>query len=256
MKIDYTRYYRKWHNDSDSHRESIIAHTINLLSDHLPNDRSGAVLDVGCGMGFAILALRKLGFGTLKGVECDRGQAQSCWDKGLDVTLTDDTLDYLRGQAAQFDLIIALDVLEHIPVAAQMDFIEAIGAALRPGGRFICTVPNANSALASRWRYNDWTHSCSFTEHSLDFLMFHGGFDEIRISPCEFVRRPKTVWLPVSGARHWWVFKFFRLLRRLEMMAELGPAQGRTVPLSLNILGVGIKAGGNPATLPSGSRSA
>lgn len=236
MKLDYTRYYLKWHNDSEAHRASMISYYRRLLEPLVTLSKETAVLDVGCGMGFALLALQEMGAVRLSGVECDAGQVASCRSKGLEVSLTEDTTAFLTQQAASYDLIVCFDVIEHIPVHAQMDFIRALGGALRPGGLFVCTVPNANSALASRWRYNDWTHAASFTEHSLDFLLHHGGFSDIKVSGYEFNLRPKRVWLPIGGARHWWAFCFFRLFRRLEVMAELGPAQGREVPLSLNLI--------------------
>lgn len=241
MKIDYTHYYRKWHDDSDAHRAAMISYSRNLLESRLPADKNAKVLDVGCGMGFALLALRELGFPNLSGVESDSGQAKSCQAKNLDVTLADDTIEFLKQHAGTYDLIICLDVIEHIPVAIQLAFVHALAGALRSGGKLICTVPNANSALAARWRYNDWTHAASFTEHSLDFLLYNGGFTDIQVAGHEFNRRPKNVWLPVGGARHWWAFRFFRLFRRLEMMAELGPGQGRTVPLSLNLIATANK---------------
>ena len=241
MKIDYTRYYLKWHDDSDAHRTAMTSHYRNLLEALLPADKGAKVMDVGCGMGFALLSLREMGFSHLSGVESDAGQAKSCQAKKLDVTLAEDTIEFLKQRAGAYDLIICLDVIEHVPVSVQMDFVCAISGALRPGGRFICTVPNANSGLAARQRYIDWTHAASFTEHSLDFLLYNGGFTDIQVKGHEFNRRPNTVWLPVSGARHWWAFRFFRLFRRLEVMAELGPGQGRTVPLSLNLIATANK---------------
>jgi len=115
---------------------------------------------------------------------------------------------------------------------------------LSAGGEFICTVPNANSAVSMRWQHNDWTHHSSFTEISLDFLLYNAGrFSDIRTYPAEFLQRPQKYWLPfLSGARHWWAFHFFRMWRRLEMMAELGPEQGRNIPLSLNLLSVAKKS--------------
>ena len=241
MSIDYTRYYLKWHDDSDAHRAAMISYYRNLLASLLPADKGAKVLDVGCGMGFALLALRDMGFTNLSGVESDEGQSKSCQTKNLDVTLADDTIEFLKQQAGKHDLILCLDVIEHIPVGIQLAFVHALSAALRSSGKLICTVPNANSVLAARWRYNDWTHAASFTEHSLDFLLYNGGFTDIKVSGYEFNRRPKHLWLPVGGTRHWWAFRFFRLFRRLEMMAELGPAQGRAVPLSLNLIATANK---------------
>ena len=72
-------------------------------------------------------------------------------------------------------------MLEHVPVAAQIELLRTIRGALRPGGRLILTVPNANSPLASRWRYIDFTHHVSFTEHSLSFVLRNASFGAIKM---------------------------------------------------------------------------
>lgn len=238
MKIDYTRYYLKWHQNTPEHRASMVALYSRLLGPFLPANRSAHVLDVGCGMGFALSTLKSLGFDHLEGFDCDEGQIQACQRVNLNASLVpvEQTLAHLHARKASFDLILSLDVLEHIPVDAVLDVVAAIAAALKPGGMFLCTVPNANNAIAERWRYNDWTHHNSFTEHSLDFLLFNGGFRDISVHPVEFQTKPPRAWLPIGAAKHWWLFRFVRFWRRLEMMAELGPAQGRSVPLSLNLL--------------------
>jgi SAM-dependent methyltransferase len=245
MGIDYTYYYRRWHPQTEGHRAGMMAYCKLLLSRHLPEDRGIQVLDVGCGGGYAMLAMRELGYKSLLGIDIDEGQVESAQAAGLEVQFVQDTVGFLSARPRAFQLILALDVLEHVPVNIQMEFVHAIASALSQGGRFICTVPNANSAVAMRWRYNDWTHHSSFTEHSLEFLLFNGGgFSEIQTSPAtDFVQRPRNYWMPfLSGSRHWWAFRFFRTWRRLEMMAELGPGQGRNIPLSLNLLSVAKKS--------------
>ncbi len=245
MGIDYTYYYRRWHPDTEAHRAGMMAYYKLLLSCHLPEDRSIQLLDVGCGGGYAMLALKDLGYQSLLGIDIDEGQVKAAQTAGFEVQLVEDTIGFLSGRPRAFQLILALDVLEHVPVNMQMEFVHAIAFALSPGGKLICTVPNANSAVAMRWRYNDWTHHSSFTEHSLEFLLFNGGgFSEIQTFPAaDFVTRPRNYWMPfLSGSRHWWAFRFFRMWRRLEMMAELGPGQGRSIPLSLNLLSVAKKS--------------
>ena len=110
--------------------------------------------------------------------------------------------------------------------------------ALADGGRLICTVPNANSSLAPRWRYIDWTHTSSFTEHSLDLLLYSAGLREIRILPGEVARTVPYPWIPRKASLTYFAWRFFRGMRRLELMAELGAAQARHIPLSLNLLAV------------------
>ncbi|HIG29788.1 MAG TPA: class I SAM-dependent methyltransferase [Verrucomicrobiales bacterium] len=241
MKIDYTRYYLKWHQDTPEHVQHMIAYYRRLLDNYFTGSRDVKILDVGCGMGFAIMMLKEIGYTNVYGVESDQGQVDSCCSKGLKVDYTEDTIQYLKNRQGAFDMILSIDVIEHIPVDVQLGFVDAISAALRSNGRFICSVPNANSAIASRWRYNDWTHHSSFTEHSLDFLLYNGGFDEIEVVPSEMIEKPANAWLPLGAGKHWWLFRFFRIWRRLQMMAELGPQQGRGVPLSLNLLASSTK---------------
>jgi SAM-dependent methyltransferase len=242
MKFDYSRIYLKFHSDTPEHIQRMMDYYTSIWARFLPSDRKAKTLDIGCGMGFALMALRRLGFDDVVGVESDQSQATSCRAKGLKVDLTSNTLTYLQERAGQFDVILALDLIEHIPVGEQLPFVHAVFNALAPRGVLICTVPNANSTLASRYRYICWTHTSAFTEHSLDFLLFNAGFEDIQVSGYDAFKRPRYPWLPIGGTRHWWAFRFFRLVRRLQMMAELGPEQGRAVPLSLNLLGVARKA--------------
>ena len=214
-----------------------------LLGPFLPKNKSVRILDVGCGMGFAMSTLKSLGYHNLEGFDCDEGQVQAAQSADLNVRLVpvEQTLSFLLSARASYDYVMSLDVLEHIPVNVVMEVVAAIAACLKPEGSFLCTVPNANNVIAERWRYNDWTHHNSFTEHSLDFLLFNGGFHDIQIHPIEFQTKPPRAWLPIGAAKHWWLFRFVRMWRRLEMMAELGPAQGRSVPLSLNLLALASK---------------
>ena len=242
MNLDYGHYYRHWHPETPEHQAEMSAFYRRVLGPHVPADKSASVLDVGCGGGYALVALREMGFSQLAGVESDAGQVASCVKRGLGVDLAADTIAFLKERSEKFELVLCLDVIEHIPHDAQLPFTAALAAALAPGGRLICTVPNASSSLAAHWRHNDWTHHASFTGCSLDFLLHHAGFTDIRMSEVEFLTRPANWWLPfASGARHWWAFRFFRAWRRLELMAELGPQHGRGVPLSLNLLGVARK---------------
>ena len=241
MSFDYSYHYKKWHKDTPEHQAQLIAYYSSLLGHHFHPDRSARILDVGCGMGYALLTLKHLGYQNVEGIDSDASQVQSSQAKGLHVQQTADSRSFLLGQAGQYDQVLALDLLEHIPHGEQIDFVAALAAALKPGGRLICTVPNANSALAARYHFIDWTHQCSFTEHSLDFLLYTGGFRNIRILPHEKIARPKLWWLPVGLSRHYWALRLVRGWRRLEMMAELGPEAGRAVPLSLNLLGLASK---------------
>ena len=235
--IDYSRYYLKWHNDTDEHYESFVKYYERTLQIYLPPNKDAEILDVGCGMGLALYALKKMGYTNIFGIDVSKEQISFCKKKDIPAQFVEDTKTFLSAHTGKFDCVISLDVIEHIPTDLQLEFVRLIFQSLKPGGIFICTVPNANSSLAPRWRHNDFTHTSSFTEHSLDFLLFNAGFKDIKIYPIEFMTMPRYPFILRKSVLLWLFFRFFRAFRRLEMIAELGK-EGKAVPLSLNILGV------------------
>ncbi|MEA5467373.1 class I SAM-dependent methyltransferase [Spirulina sp. 06S082] len=244
-QIDYSRHYNQWHSDTPEHFEQMKFYYQKLLGKFLPSDYQSSILDIGCGQGFAMMTLQELGYKTIEGIDVDEQQINFCLQKKLKVTQVEDTIAFLADRKEKYHLILLLDVLEHIPLEKQLTFTRKIQEALKEGGQLIGTVPNANSSLASRWRYIDWTHYLSFTEYSLDFLLFNAGFQDICIYETEFFDAPnfnflfsrailkKSYWKTLL---HYFIFRCVRYSRRLTAIAELSWEQGLKIPLSLNLL--------------------
>ena len=74
MDIDYSRYYRRYHDDSDRHFGEALGCAAAKLAPLLPTDRKARILEIGCGMGFALGALQQLGYADIEGVDADGGQ--------------------------------------------------------------------------------------------------------------------------------------------------------------------------------------
>jgi SAM-dependent methyltransferase len=238
-ELDYTRYYRRWHDESDAHFEQEVASAERWLSRYWPRDRAAPIVDIGCGMGFVVGSFVRAGFLLAEGIDADAGQVKSAQARHLPVrhVPVTQTLDWMDERRGKYALVTAIDVLEHIPRESQIEFLEGVHAILRPGGTFLCRVPNANSAVSSVYRYIDWTHHFSFTPFSLDFLLYNAGFRDIGIGPTPPF--PLSQRLTRPGL---WLLGFFRAFRRLEMIAEFGYAQGHTAPLTQNIVAIVKKA--------------
>lgn len=242
MTIDYTYHYKKYHDGS----EEDVAATVGDLRRRLswlclPTIRNIPVLDVGCGGGYCLLAFRALGYSNLEGIDADAGQVEVASGHGLKVSHVpvDQFLSYIEARQSKYGLIALMDVLEHIPKDEQIDFLKGLASMLRPDGKLICQVPNADSIVAGRYRYLDWTHEMSFTYESLDFVLHCAGFKTVQTMEDNPNLRP-TTFLPLKGWLRWFYRGSMRELRRLEIGAELGMLAARALPLSNNIMAVAI----------------
>lgn len=241
-EFDYSLHYRTWHDESPEHVALMTRFHRDQLGPFLPPRGSGAVLDIGCGMGFALLTLRELGFDNLYGIDSDPEQVKICQRFGLAVEQVADSVSYLESRPKQFRLVLLLDVLEHVPVAEQIRFMRAVYQALEPGGRVILQVPNAASIMAPWQRYIDFTHHCSFTPISLRFVLRNAGFEDIRIPGQGPLHRPPLrLWKrwARTGLRRWLV----RYLWRQVLTVEIGHwARIDDIPAELDMRAVAVKA--------------
>ena len=89
--IDYSIHYSRFHDDSEEHAEAMAKLLKSMLEPQVPTDRQSPILDIGCGYGFALRALRHLGFKQLKGLEISPQQAERCRKAGFEVEVTEDT---------------------------------------------------------------------------------------------------------------------------------------------------------------------
>lgn len=235
--IDYSVYYRRWHNESDQHFDFVARHLTQWLGPQIAHLPAGArVLDYGCGFGLLTHYLRQR-FAGAEGVDASAQQVEVARRRGLPVELV--TVEafaaWAEDRRARYDAVFLFDVLEHIPPAEQLRFMRLLAATLRPGGEMYIKVPNANSPLAARWRYNDWTHHASFTECSLEFVCVHAGLGNLQALVDETSTPARWPWIPRWGLRHYYVKHFVRWLWRLYLRSEIGSDE-RHVRLGLNLL--------------------
>jgi SAM-dependent methyltransferase len=115
-------------------RRQIIADLI-AREAHLPSD--ARILEIGCGTGHNLSMLS--GFGHVEGLELD-DEARAISERRLGRKVMSSPLPELAGVPERhYDLIGAFDVIEHIDDDEAA--LASIATKLKPGGRFIMTVP-------------------------------------------------------------------------------------------------------------------
>jgi len=101
------------------------------------------ILEVGCGTGHNFEVLKQ--FGRVDAIELD-DESRAIAEQRLGRTIMTSPLPELAGVGDGYDLVAALDVIEHIDDDAAA--LAAIATKLRPGGKFVMAVP------AHRWMWS------------------------------------------------------------------------------------------------------
>jgi SAM-dependent methyltransferase len=148
----------------------------------LPAAKDARILDLGCGYGEFLYFLQQSGYTATRGIDLDASQVNTARRLGVRDVQRADAREFLLSKGG-FDFISALDVLEHIPRHEVLDLLDRVRNALRPGGRFLCQVPNLAAFYAPLF-FMDFTHQTPFTAPSLKQALELAGFANIRLLAC------------------------------------------------------------------------
>lgn len=173
---------------------------------------------MGCGAGSFLLYLRSEGYRRVRGIDLAEEQVALAHSLGITDVEMADASAYLASHAGAYDLIVAMDVLEHFPKSEVLRFLDLIHGALRPGGSLLLRTPNADSPFHSWIRYADFTHEVSFTPLSIRQVLRAAGFADIDVVPLEpYVHGP-------ASALRWLLWKIVKQMIRLYLLIEQGTA--------------------------------
>ncbi len=146
-----------------------------LMHQVMPQVTGLKLLDVGCGAGNMIHHLSK--YGKVKGLEVDARPVRQARLRGYDVDQYD-AQDPFPFEDATYDVVTALDVIEHID--DDMPVLKESFRVLKPGGHIIVTVP----AFMFLWSHNDVinAHKRRYTAAELELRLKQAGFKLKRLS--------------------------------------------------------------------------
>lgn len=124
------------------------------------------VLEIGFGNG-AFLTYGKLRSWRMTGVEINDDLVHLAKNKGF-ISLNLDSISTLRSH--QFDLVVAFDVLEHIPQDRIIPFVSEIKKYMKVGGIFVARFPNGDSPFGLYLQNADITHANSIGSEKIKFV--------------------------------------------------------------------------------------
>lgn len=204
-------------------------HYINqVIAKYLPDNKESNILDLGCGHGAFLYFLAQAGYRNAIGIDTSSEQIDAARQQGIHNVLHGDAFEYLCSlKSESVDIVMALDLLEHLDKQELLDFTDQIHRVLRTGGICLAHVPNAEGLQGLRIRFGDLTHYLAFTRSSVRQLFQTIGFSGIEC----FEERP--VIHGVASMLRRLIWDFGTLPIRLLFAAETGDAG---VILSCNLV--------------------
>lgn len=184
---DYKDYGFHGANPSHMHRH-FLPPIFALCGDLRPGTR---VLDVGCGNGFTAGEFLKRGCQVVgldlseSGIDLARRTYPAA---RFEVLAADERVLERLGEK-HFDIVVSTEVVEHL--YAPKEYAQGCFAALRPGGRFVCTTPyhgylkNLALSLANKWDAHlsplwDGGHIKFWSRRTLGQLLVETGFENLQ----------------------------------------------------------------------------
>ncbi len=183
---------------------------------HLPPS-GPRLLEVGSAKGYMLGLLRTLGW-RVAGVEiADSAAEHSRRVFGAEV-FTGTLEEFRRRTPREFDVVLAQDVLEHVPDPGE--FLGALYRSVVPGGRLIIDTPNVGGrsvrAVGERWRGFNPFHIYLFDRDTLTRAVSNAGFTVALIgSYSDMVPEQSVIAAAVPARpRAAWIARTRGLLRR------------------------------------------
>lgn len=164
--------------------------SIPFLEDYLKDLPAGAsVIDLGCGNGALLAALRERGW-RLTGIDISRSGIQLAQKTypGIQFELADATGDLSDLGYGTYDLVLSTDTIEHIflPRKYTLNCFKL----LKPGGTLLMTTPyhgyikNLGSSILGTWDHHwaplhDYGHIKFWSPATLGQLLYESGFENV-----------------------------------------------------------------------------
>ena len=199
-----------------------------FVASRIPKDRSARILDLGCGHGALLHHLRRLGYRNLSGVDTSAEQIAIAHQTGLATVDEGDIETHLAGLPnASVDVILLIDVIEHLEPQEMFSVLDDAYRVIKPGGLCIVHVPNAAGISGMDVRYGDFTHEQAFTTGSACQVFSAVGFRRVRC----FEDAPSES--SAVGLARRAVWELGTLPRRILMAAETGALRGSVLTRNL-----------------------
>jgi SAM-dependent methyltransferase len=122
------------------------------------------VLEIGCGAG-SFMEWARVNGHTIEGIELIPELVEAGSKRGF--VIHQAPVGKEAFEPHSFDVVVAIDVLEHLSLEHLQETLRLARAILKPNGKLIARFPNGASPFSARWQNGDWTHTKPLSASSL-----------------------------------------------------------------------------------------
>lgn len=178
----YEEYYLRTNPPTEANYRRKAAGYERRLGRLLNQVKPRSVLDLGCATGMLTKYLVEKGCDAVgvdinpKLVEIARRNVQAEFHVA-------DAAEFAKTCDQKFDLVLLLDILEHIPRDEVVDLLATVRNLISEDGFVLVRTPNMNAIHVAGMFYVDWEHLTPFTERSLLHVAKLAGYSRIDFVP-------------------------------------------------------------------------
>ena len=183
MKETYLfRLQRIYNKKSFQRKLEYIKYNFGPIIERLKSRKDISVLEVGPGLGEFIKYLNSVGVKDIDVIDNDRNVLKNLKIKfSISNSYFSDNVISVKNKLRKYDLIVLIQVLEHISPKIYFSAVKVLYSKLKKKGTILMVVPNANNPLGSVERYGDLQHQMAFTSQSLKDLVMGSGITNYNV---------------------------------------------------------------------------
>ena len=219
----YDRYLSTFKDDGTWKRKQSILHNWcekNLQPFLEKLSKQSRILELGCGQGQVLDFLNKQGFSSVEGVDTSEEQVMAAERYGLQVYHSD-VFDFIQASHHAYDLVLAIDFVEHFTCQELIQLLYGIKEILNEGGHLILRTPNGQGIFAGQIIYGDLTHMTILTPQSLRQILRFTGFEIVSMKESIF---------PIKGLKRQIRYMLWNLLKiGLNMMRRISSGKSQDI---------------------------
>ena len=200
-----------------------------LLEPVLADRQPESLLEVACGSGAFLFWAARRDIPNVAGFDISAEQVQVAQSLGLPAQV-DSYESYLQGRVEEYDLIVGMDIIEHLTRDEAIGFLDLCYKALRPEGAIFLTTPNGAGFRVGPVQFGDFTHETIFTPSTIDLVLRLVGFERVVVR--EIV--PPATSLKSRIRRLAWTF--VRLVPMIVDLVETGSPGSRIFTRNMAVL--------------------